>query len=825
MIKDYSFLTRGKTNTKDYSFLLRDTPPVEIVQQNNLKKVRLPNHLGGGEYMLSGSGEVYLSPRSQDAIGPAKTGFERDHIVPVSLGGTSNLRNLQYLESKPSFWNRLFGKKTSVQQSPNRQEGKLKVEQEAINKFKQGNISADEARLMIAMENMRIQGLVPKASKETTWGNLGAGIKESLKQVFVNAPVELAEQIGVNILGSFDFLHRTGLHLTSGVGILADGYYTSVAKFLGDKSLKDINYDEIWADALKRGGDRLLDIGHPAETFISQVSKSEYRPVALYDDLFDKLAKNAISEAEKGNRMGTELNIAKMFGLKFAIDWANPFYIATISGIRYNPLKPRGEVLSRGRVLIPSKVLKSEGSVMDKTIVLKMNMEKQSILKYSEKGALKLAKEPDVRIWLTKDSKNHIYYDIRNLGGKIFNNKGFETIGNMPASQGSYSVIKHSSDILPAKIDSIAPFKGVAKSVKATTPSVINSVGKTSLLHQEALKYKTLDKFINSQIKQEQLNTIHKLNPIVEWNIEDIKTLPETIKDPESFVYPDFNKAMAKSAIKSGKITIYSFQSLNNANAQFVSPSKIMITNYADGRKVFSKVVKIEDVAWINGSEGQFTGNIKQQLTKVYNKAYKASSIKTLVETPKVAPKVETPKEPSLSKHYERVKEQYGFKDSVEFTPKTELKEKQKAFRYIQDKPDKALRIGYGYEEMPKGINPQVFRASLVSSLISQGKTSLAQEVARVQSLAMTEAAQTLAFGRLDIGSNARITQNITKARLEKLGKGLGERAPSKRVETAKKKVKAKAKKEVKKIKEKQIPKTKAEQVKEMDDLINSLIC
>jgi hypothetical protein len=181
-------------------------------------------------------------------------------------------------------------------------------------------------------------------------------------------------------------------------------------------------------------------------------------------------------------------------------------------------------------------------------------------------------------------------------------------------------------------------------------------------------------------------------------------------------------------------------------------------------------------------------------------------------------------KDETLSRHYERVKEQYGFTDSVEFTRKTEIKEKKKSFDFIQRNPEKALRAGYGFDEIPKSINEQVFRSSLIASLQAQGKTALAQEIAKKQSLKMTEAAQNLAFGRVDIGEEARITSNITRKRLEKLGKQLGEKVPEKQVETARRQVETKAKNSAKEVVKNQ-KQAKAEAIKQIDDLINDIIC
>jgi hypothetical protein len=205
----------------------------------------------------------------------------------------------------------------------------------------------------------------------------------------------------------------------------------------------------------------------------------------------------------------------------------------------------------------------------------------------------------------------------------------------------------------------------------------------------------------------------------------------------------------------------------------------------------------------------------KSQLISEWNKA----------QPPKV--KITPPPltEKAFSTHYERVKDQYGFTGGVEFTKKTELVEKKKAFDFIQRNPEKALRAGYGFDSIPENINPQVFRASLVASLNAGGKTAVAQEVAKLQSLKMTEAAQTMAFGRLDIGEEARVIKNVTQGRLERIGKQLGESKPEKQVEAAKESIKKQAKKAAEDVRSKMKPKNAVEELKKIDDLINDIIC
>lgn len=110
--------------------------------------------------------------------------------------------------------------------------------------------------------------------------------------------------------------------------------------------------------------------------------------------------------------------------------------------------------------------------------------------------------------------------------------------------------------------------------------------------------------------KQKQLDIINKTNPMQDdyhtgiRSIDDIKTPQEALNDKESFTYPDFTREDFQKAIDTGKITVYS--SNNIENGAFVSTSKMMAQDYAGNEKVYSKEVPINDVAWINGDEGQY---------------------------------------------------------------------------------------------------------------------------------------------------------------------------------------------------------------------------
>lgn len=53
-----------------------------------------------------------------------------------------------------------------------------------------------------------------------------------------------------------------------------------------------------------------------------------------------------------------------------------------------------------------------------------------------------------------------------------------------------------------------------------------------------------------------------------------------------------------------GKIIVYSSYPIESGI--FVTPSRMEAQNYAGNRKVYSKLVKLSDVAWLDPLQGQF---------------------------------------------------------------------------------------------------------------------------------------------------------------------------------------------------------------------------
>ena len=112
--------------------------------------------------------------------------------------------------------------------------------------------------------------------------------------------------------------------------------------------------------------------------------------------------------------------------------------------------------------------------------------------------------------------------------------------------------------------------------------------------------------------KEKQFEIIKENNPMLDTYHQGIRE-PSDIMDIEeafnpndidNYAYPDFTKEDGKKALESGYVTIYSSKPIENGT--FVSPSKMMAQDYAGNGKVYSQKVKLEDVAWIDGNEGQY---------------------------------------------------------------------------------------------------------------------------------------------------------------------------------------------------------------------------
>lgn len=156
-------------------------------------------------------------------------------------------------------------------------------------------------------------------------------------------------------------------------------------------------------------------------------------------------------------------------------------------------------------------------------------------------------------------------------------------------------------------------------------PFINNSIAPSSDNVNTITKY-SMQENESNDLKSKQLNIILKNNPMLDdyhtgiRNVEDIKTLEETLQDSDYIDYDEFNPDLTRhdieNAIKAGKITVYSSYPIKQG--VFVSPSRMEAESYSGNGKVYSKEVNINDVAWIDPTQGQYA--------EIDNKKYSQSN-------------------------------------------------------------------------------------------------------------------------------------------------------------------------------------------------------
>ena len=136
----------------------------------------------------------------------------------------------------------------------------------------------------------------------------------------------------------------------------------------------------------------------------------------------------------------------------------------------------------------------------------------------------------------------------------------------------------------------------------------------------ETIKEKS--RSIESNIKEKQFEIIKNNNPMEDnyhtgiRSMDDIKTANEvfTKENFEEVSNPDFTFEDAQKALETGKVTVYSSKPIENGG--FVSTSKMEAESYSGNGKVYSKEVPLDNVAWIENTQGQYTNLSKSQSTQ-----------------------------------------------------------------------------------------------------------------------------------------------------------------------------------------------------------------
>ena len=134
-------------------------------------------------------------------------------------------------------------------------------------------------------------------------------------------------------------------------------------------------------------------------------------------------------------------------------------------------------------------------------------------------------------------------------------------------------------------------------------------------IERQAQRQAALDQDIAnaSPRKLAQFNLIQQKNPApnetLTWirSPKDILTWDEAIAGAEgdnAFTWPDYTLEDALRDQNKHSMTVYSSYPIKGGT--FVTPSRQQASDYAGGGRVYSKVIRPDDVAWINGDEGQY---------------------------------------------------------------------------------------------------------------------------------------------------------------------------------------------------------------------------
>jgi len=170
----------------------------------NIKTITIPGigqfqtDISTGKPATSTRSTLSTSEKNQIRGGSfSDTKKEIDHLIPVSLGGTSVSENLQALRNKKTISQKVYDFFTGKNRLPsdykpeNRQEGKMLVELNAINDYKAGKITLNQARMKVIEYQLRPKKtqdfLWEEAKKNLTGISLAKGLLKGAKEFFTEA--------------------------------------------------------------------------------------------------------------------------------------------------------------------------------------------------------------------------------------------------------------------------------------------------------------------------------------------------------------------------------------------------------------------------------------------------------------------------------------------------------------------------------------------------------------------------------------------------------------------------------------------------------------
>ena len=180
---------------------------------------------------------------------------------------------------------------------------------------------------------------------------------------------------------------------------------------------------------------------------------------------------------------------------------------------------------------------------------------------------------------------------------------------------------------------------------------------------------------------------------------QEAQQIKQAIQEPLQAVPQTLTQEQAIKDLEKGTVTVYSSKPIVNGN--FVSTSRNQAQDYAGGGEIYSKEVPIQDVAWINGDEGQYA-KIEAQ-----DKPQEAlEKIEQQVEQPKQRKTVQTIATSESIADDKKIQELLS-KVDYQYSPQTNVKTVDQANQTIAKGYDTALKEFNGTFDSNARVKPQ----------------------------------------------------------------------------------------------------------------------
>ena len=462
-----------------------------------------------------------------------------------------------------------------------------------------------------------IQSMILKdASKKENWESARKSLENTYRQAYENDGVQISdenfskivdEEATMNILqrelGSQEYVNRLVNQNQSIAKKIYNWVIDKLNKFTGGKNEKIF-----WADIKNK-----FETAYNQE-FNKNKNNLKYSVIYNEDGSFNRVKiDDNIFENNKGKSVN---NTIKEYLEKNINEYAN--IIESGQKVYLGKDLPGEYTYSKSaqNLSLPQKMAKGRAATGLKEII--SNVTNREYSNYKKEKHVKDAKygfyKYDTKFSFEQNSKEQVYTGTVLIRNDANGKKYLYDILNIKKVGSNLPPVASNSQKSSAKIGGSKNIP--TNSLPSTQQNVNSKIQKYSMQESE----NNSGSFNLQENKQKQLDIINKNNKMQDdyhtgiRKVEDIKTLAETLQDSDWIDYdefnPDYTRNMANEALKTGKITVYSSYPIKQGT--FVSPSRMEAESYSGNGKIFSKEINIEDVAWIDPTQGQYA-NINQK--------------------------------------------------------------------------------------------------------------------------------------------------------------------------------------------------------------------